>query len=254
LTLHGGPGASHDYLLPLSKLAEFGVTVFFYDQFGCGRSEEPSDASKFSVEYAVEEVEEVRRKAFGGEKIHLYGSSYGGMLALAYALSYQSNLNGLMVSGGLYSVPFAVKEMRRLKSELPADTRAVLEKYEKAGDYMNPEYLAAVDVFYRRHVLRLASWPEEVLRSFKYIQERRVYALMNGPNEFTITGTIRDYDITDRLHTIHVPTLITAGEFDEVPLMSQGSCMRKFQVLNSLYSKTLLTLLCGKGPKNTWRS
>jgi proline iminopeptidase len=216
LTLHGGPGMSHDYLLPLAKLSDHGVTVLFYDQFGCGRSDEPDDPSKFTVEYAVEEVEAVRRAAFGDEKVYLYGSSYGGMLALAYALKYQDNLRALIVSGGLSSVPLTVKEMNRLKSELPPDVRATLEKYERLGEYDNPEYLKAVDVFYHRHLLRLDKWPEEVLRTLEYGAKRNVYRIMNGPNEFTITGTIRDFDITDKLHVIRVPTLITVGEFDEV--------------------------------------
>ncbi len=216
LTLHGGPGMSHDYLLPLAKLADYGITVLFYDQFGCGRSEEPSDISKFTVDYAVEEVEKVRQAAFGSEKVYLYGSSYGGMLALAYSLKYQNNLRALIVSGGLSSVPLTIREMLRLRSKLPRSVQETLKRYEEKGEYNNPEYQKAVDVFYRRHLLRLKSWPDDVMRSLNYAAERKVYSIMNGPNEFTITGTIKDFDITDKINTIKVPTLITVGEYDEV--------------------------------------
>jgi len=122
-------------LLPLAKLSNYGMTVLFYDQFGCGRSEEPSDVANFTVEYAVEEVEGVRNAAFGNEKVYLYGSSYGGMLALAYAVKYQRWLRGLIVAGGLSSVPFAAKEMARLRSELPKNVQDVLARYESKGDY-----------------------------------------------------------------------------------------------------------------------
>lgn len=216
LTLHGGPGMSHDYLLPLAELSSYDMTVLFYDQFGCGRSDEPTELSKFTVEYAVEEVEGVRKAAFGDEKVYLYGSSYGGMLALAYAVKYQDKLKALIVAGGLASVPFAAKEMARLRSELPRDVQATLDRYEATGDYNNPEYQKAVEVFYKKHLLRLEDWPEDVMRSLEYAGKRRVYPVMNGPNEFTITGTIKDFDITDRLSVIKVPTLITVGEYDEV--------------------------------------
>jgi proline iminopeptidase len=216
LTLHGGPGASHDYLSPLAKLGERGITVLFYDQFGCGRSEEPSDLSLFTVDYGVEEVEEVRKAAFGDTKVYLLGHSYGGLLALAYALKYQSNLKGLIISSGLSCVPFAVQEMNRLKSELPADIRLTLDKYESLQDFTNPEYLKAVEHFYKNHLLRLEKTPEDVQKSLDYTTKRKVYGFMNGPNEFTITGVIKDWDQTGNLNKIRVPTLITVGKYDEV--------------------------------------
>ena len=216
LTLHGGPGMSHDYLLPLAKLAERGITVLFYDQFGCGKSEEPSDTSKFTIDYGVEEAEQVRKSAFGEEKIYLMGSSYGGALALAYSLKYQKNLKALVVSGGLSSIPYAVKEMNRLRSMLPKKVLSVMQKYEARQDFQNPEYQQAVEYFYRKHLLRLKKWPKEVTTSLEYAGARKVYSIMNGPNEFTITGTIKDWDITDKLDKIELPTLITVGKYDEV--------------------------------------
>lgn len=216
MTMHGGPGMSHDYLLPLADLSESGISVFFYDQFGCGRSDEPTDRSKFTIDYGVEEAEELRKKVFGKRKVFLMGSSYGGALALAYSLKYQKNLLGLIISGGLSSVPLTVKEMNHLIDLLPDRVREAIRKYEKLNDYANPEYLEAVGEFYRRHLLRMDSVPGDVQRSIEYGEKRNIYSIMNGPNEFTITGTIKDWDITDQLKIIKIPTLITVGQFDEV--------------------------------------
>lgn len=216
MTLHGGPGASHDYLLPLADLVDYGIDVLFYDQFGCGKSEEPEDKSKFTFDYGVEEADALRKIVFGDEKIFLMGSSYGGALALMYSLKYQNNLKGLIVTGGLSSTPLTVKEMRRLIEELPEWAKNAIKKYEAVGDYQNPEYVKAVDYFYRQHVLRMDEWPEEVVLAFSNAEKRNVYRIMNGPNEFTIIGTIKDWDITDKLNTIKIPTLITVGKYDEV--------------------------------------
>lgn len=215
LTMHGGPGMSHDYLLPLADLSKSGVTVVFYDQFGCGRSEEP-DVSKFTFDYGVEEAEELRKTIFGDRKVFLMGSSYGGALSLAYSLKYQDRLKGLIVTGGLASTPLTVKEMHRLIDELDPKSRDAIHKYEPLGDFTNPEFLAGVNAFYRKHLLRMDEWPEDVTRTMEFGEQRNVYRIMNGPNEFTIVGTIKDWDISDKLPTIKIPTLITVGEFDEV--------------------------------------
>jgi len=214
LCLHGGPGATHDYLLSLEDLAQFGYRVVLIDQLGCGKSERPRGTDLYTIAHNVEEVEGVRMALRLG-KVHLMGSSYGGALAIATALKYQRNLRSLIVTGGLASVPLTVREMRRLLNRLPSKTRATIARYEAIEDYQNPKYLAAVDVFYRRYVCRLPVWPREVTYSFEHIS-RPVYFTMNGPNEFTIIGTIRDWDVTDQLPTIRIPTLVTVGRYDEV--------------------------------------
>jgi proline iminopeptidase len=214
LCLHGGPGATHDYILPLADLAPLGYRVVFYDQLGCGRSEMPPDTSLFTIDPGVEEVEGVRRALQLG-KVHLMGSSYGGALAIAYALKYQAQLASMIVTGGLASVPLTVAEMQRLKSELPAEVQAVFRRYEDSGDYENPKYLKAVEEFYHRYLCRLPRWPLELTHSMEHIS-RPVYHTMNGPNEFTIIGNLRDWDVTAQLPTIRVPCLITVGRYDEV--------------------------------------
>ncbi len=220
LCLHGGPGASHDYLVPLADLAVYGYQVVLFDQVGCGRSEPTSDTSVFTISHHIEEVEGVRTALQLG-RVHLLGSSYGGLLALSYALGHQENLWSVITTGGLASVPLASAEMRRLLDELPAGHRETILRHEARGEYTHPEYQAAVTAFYRRHVCRVDPWPQELLDTFGHIGI--VYQWMNGPNEFTITGTIKDVDLTPDLHRIRVPTLITTGRYDEVtPRVAQS--------------------------------
>jgi len=214
LCLHGGPGATHDYMLPIADLASDGYRVFLYDQLGCGKSELPKNRALFVMERYVEEAEGVRKKMKLG-KVHLLGSSCGGQLALGYALKYQKNLKSLTTIGGLHNVLMTSEEMQRMKRALPSDVQHTMENYEKVGDYENPEYLKAVDVFYRKHLCRLKEWPKEVAYSIQHIS-KPVYETMNGPNEFTIIGNIRYWDATPHLHTIRVPTLVTCGRYDEV--------------------------------------
>jgi proline iminopeptidase len=216
ICLHGGPGMSHDYVLPLSDLSEYGYEVIFYDQFGCGRSEEPPDQSDFTIDYGVEEADQIRNQLASGEKVFLMGSSYGGALALAYALKYQKNLIGLIITGGLASIPLAVKEMGKLIDALPEWASRAIKCYGDRGDYRNPEYQRAVMLFYRTHLIRMENLPEDVVISLNYADQRNVYRIMNGPNEFTITGTIKDWDISGMISGIKVPTLVTVGEYDEV--------------------------------------
>lgn len=216
LTLHGGPGGTHDYLLPLADLASRDFDVVFYDQFGCGKSDDPRNESDYSLEYAVEEVEGVRNALFGKEKVHLFGSSWGGMLALAYSLKYQGNLKSVTTSSGLSSISETVKEMHRLISQLPQKEREAIETHEKDGDYSNPDYQDAAMYFMKKHLLRWDDWPEDVTKTMEIMEKRGTYLKMNGPSEFTIIGTIKDVDFTDRLHTIKIPALITCGRHDEV--------------------------------------
>jgi proline iminopeptidase len=215
LTLHGGPGATHDYLLPLADLAAREYRVVFYDQLGCGRSEVPPGPEWFTVEHYRDEVEGVRR-ALGLGRVHLLGSSWGGLLALAYAARFSSRLRSLVTVGGLASVPFATAEMQRLRRRLPSSVRRTLDRCEARGDHSSRAYQAAVAEFYRRHLCRLEPMPRLVRQSLEWAARRPVYPQMNGPNEFTIVGTIRYWDGTGDLGRIRVPTLVTGGRFDEV--------------------------------------
>jgi len=214
VVLHGGPGATHDYLLPFVDLAPLGFRVVFYDQVGCGRSDLAPHPRDYTVARDVADLEELRRALALGP-IHLVGSSYGGLLAIAYALAHPAHLKTLVSASGLADVPLTVREMQRLKRELPPAIRDVLERHEARGEYQHPDYLAAVQEYYRRHLCRLWPWPEEFTYSLEHLSLPK-YGTMNGPNEFTILGTIRDFDVTDRLGEIRLPTLVTAGRYDEI--------------------------------------
>lgn len=216
LALHGGPGGTHDYILPIADLASMNFDVVFYDQFGCGKSDYPKNESDYSLEYAVEEVEGVRKSFFGNSRVNLFGNSWGGMLALAYAVKYQDRLITLTSSSGLSSVPETVKEMHRLISYLPEPHRKAIEEHEAKEDYDHPDFVAATNYFMRQHLLRMDKTPDEVIRMLEMTNSRGTYLKMNGPSEFTIIGLIRDIDFTDQLKTIKVPTLITCGKYDEV--------------------------------------
>lgn len=213
--LHGGPGGTHDYLESLEAMAETGRRAIFYDQIGCGKSDLPDDLSLYTPETFVEEVGAVRDH-LGLDRVHVFGSSWGGMLAMEYALTQPAGLVSLIIASSPSSMKQWVSEANRLRSELPDDVQETLTRHEQAGTTTDPEYEAAAEVFYKRHVCRLDEWPDYVMRSFQFLAEHGVvYNHMNGPSEFHVVGTLKDWDITDRLGEIRVPTLVVTGEFDE---------------------------------------
>ena len=215
LCLHGGPGATHDYLEPLEAIAETGRRAIFYDQLGCGKSDLPDDPSLYTVELFVDEVGVVRRE-LGLDRVHVFGSSWGGMLAMEYALTRPPGVAGLVLASAPASIPQWVEETARLRARLPADVQDTLRRHEEAGTTDDPEYEEACLVFYKRHVCRADPWPECVRRSFAFIAEHGlVYRTMNGPSEFHVTGTLRDWSVVDRLGEIDAPTLVVTGEHDE---------------------------------------
>lgn len=216
LLLHGGPGAGHDYLESLAALADE-RPVIFYDQLGCGRSDQPDDISLWQFDRFVREVDTVR-SALGLDRIHLLGQSWGGWLSVEYMLTHPPGIVSLVLASTSASIPQYVAEVEKLKAALPADLYRTMQRCEAAGDYRNPEYEAAVRVFYQRHLCRLDPWPDALLRTVRNLDGNAVYATMNGPNEFIVTGHLRTWDRIDRVHEIDVPTLITVGGHDEVPL------------------------------------
>src|SRR3954452_8683792 len=163
LTLHGGPGAGHDYLESLEALADE-RRVVFYDQLGCGRSDQPDDTSLWRIDRFVREVDQVRA-ALGLERIHLLGQSWGGWLAIEYMLGGPRGIVSLTLASTSASTAEFVHEAARLKAELPPAVRDTLHRYEAAGDLHHPEYEAAAMEFYRRHVCRLDPWPDPLQRT-----------------------------------------------------------------------------------------
>lgn len=219
LALHGGPGVPHDYIENLVDLASDTRRVILYDQLGCGRSDQPGDPSLWRVERFVEELGIVRR-ALALEEIHLLGQSWGGMLAIEYALTQPQGLVSLILASTLASMPLWVAEANRLRDELPPEVQATLLRHEAAGTTDDPEYLQAMQVFYERHVIRVVPMPDQVKRALDQVGQ--VYYIMNGPSEFHVTGVLKNWDRTDRLGEIRVPTLITSGRYDEsTPLINE---------------------------------
>jgi proline-specific peptidase len=213
LCLHGGPGFPHDYLEELEGLADR-RRVVFYDQLGCGRSDRPDDKSLWEIDRFVEEVAIVR-ESLGLERVHLFGSSWGGMLAMQYVLDRQPPLESLLLSSSPASSRRWTEDCGELLADFPEAVRETIRRHEAHRYTGCLEYSAAILPYYKRHVCRLDPWPEGFERSFAGVNQE-IYEYMAGPSEFAIVGTLRDWDVSDRLGEIEVPTLITCGEYDEL--------------------------------------
>jgi L-proline amide hydrolase len=217
LCLHGGPGANWLHMKPYEAFADE-RRVVFYDQLGAGNSAiaEPHDAAMWKPELFVEEVDAVR-EALGLDRVHVLGHSWGGMLGMQYATGRPEGLASLIAESGPPSIPAWMPEIQRLRSELPPEVEATLRRHEEAGTTDDPEYEEAEMVFYKRHLCRTDPWPDWLVECFRILDENpEVYHSMNGPSEFHVIGTLRGWDITDRLGQIEAPTLLFCGRYDEV--------------------------------------
>ena len=223
LCLHGGPGACHDYLESLDAMVDTGRRVIYYDQLGCGNSHlDQSKPDMWTVDLYVEEIDVVR-KALGLERIHLLGQSWGGMLAMEYMIRQPQGVASLTIASSPASMVQWVAEANRLREQLPAEVNATLLKHEQAGTTDDPDYQSAMAEFYHRHVCRVVPYPEPVQRTFdKLAQYPEVYYTMNGPSEFYVVGTLKNWDVRDQLGKIKAPTLVTSGKYDEAtPLIAE---------------------------------
>ncbi len=216
LTLHGGPGITHEYFECFEDfLPQAGIEFYYYDQLGSFYSDQPDDKSLWTIERFREEVEQVRR-ALGLENFYLYGQSWGSMLGIEYALKYQKHLKGLVLSSMTASIPSYMAYIAKLRAALPAEIQAILAKYEATGEYEAPEYQEAMfRGVYGRHVCRIDPWPDPVARAFKHLNPQ-VYGTMQGPNEFVVTGTFKNWDRWADLPKIAVPTLVIGARHDEM--------------------------------------
>ncbi|MFP6743472.1 MAG: proline iminopeptidase-family hydrolase [Alphaproteobacteria bacterium] len=212
LCIHGGPGLSHEYMLPLADLADE-RRVIFYDQLDAGKADRPGDPANWRVERFVAEVDAVRR-ALDLEQVIIVGNSWGGTIAAEYAIGRPAGLAGLVLSSPLINAHRWIADNTAYRHQLPADVQAALDEHEAAGTTDSAAYQAAVDVFSGRHGCRMDPLPDYVLRAFDALNAE-CYGTMWGPSEFTATGILADYDCSKRLHRIEAPTLFTCGEFDE---------------------------------------
>lgn len=216
LILHGGPGFSHEYLEALeSFLPPAGIEMYYYDQLGCNNSDQPDDPTLWTLGRYTEEVEEVRR-ALGLEHFVLYGHSWGGILAIEYALNYQQRLRGLVISDMTAGMQSYLKRTASIKRGLPPDTLARLTALEAREDYDSPEYQnIMMEDLYPRMLCRIQPWPEPVSRAFRHANDK-IYTLMQGKSEFLVTGNLKDWERWDRLHEIRVRTLTIGARYDEM--------------------------------------
>jgi proline iminopeptidase len=213
--LNGGPGLPCDYLREAhSCLIDKGYRVVAFDQLGTGASDRPTDASLWTIGRYVEETETVRR-ALGLGKVHMLGHSWGGWLAIDYALTYPENLQTLILEDTVADMPHLISELERLRAALGPETVAMMQKHEAQGTYNHPEYQAAVTILNYRHVCRLPEWPAPVRRSLDD-WNMGPYETMQGPNEFLYIGNLKDWNRIPDLPDVTTPVLITAGEHDEL--------------------------------------
>jgi proline iminopeptidase len=216
LCLHGGPGFTHNYLEALeSFLPQDGFEIIYYDQLGCGNSDIPDDTSLWTLPRYLQEVEDVRL-ALGLENFILYGQSWGGMLSIEYALHYQKNLRGLVISNMTAGIQAYLRRINDIKMKLPASKLSRLDELEAAGDYDNPDYeRIMMEDLYPEAICRIKPWPESVTRAFR-LANLKIYNHMQGKSEFVVTGTFKDWERWDRLPEITVRTLTLGAQYDSM--------------------------------------
>jgi proline iminopeptidase len=219
LLLHGGPGATHEYLEGFdSYLPAAGVEYYYYDQLGSYYSDQPDEPELWDLPRFVDEVEQVRRAlGLDRDNFYLFGQSWGGLLAIEYALAHQQHLKGLIVSNMMASIPAYNRYAEEvLMPEMNQAVLAEVQRLEAAGDFQNPEYMdLLVPHHYVQHFLRMPAdqWPDPVNRAFKHLN-RAVYVPMQGPSELGASGKVANWDRTTDLERIAVPTLVIGARYD----------------------------------------
>jgi len=212
LTLHGGPGTPHDYLEPLARIAN-DRQIIFYDQLGCGKSERPDNIELWQRRRFLEELDQVRT-ALNLTSFHLFGHSWGSMLAIDYATMKPRGLKSLILASPALSIPQWIHDTERYRNELPTKIQKILKKHEVNRTTDSDEYQHAAMKFYQRHLCRIHPWPKALQRAIAK-EGATVYETMWGPSEFFVTGNLLNYDCTSQLEKINIPTLLTCGQFDE---------------------------------------
>ncbi|MBW8011621.1 MAG: alpha/beta fold hydrolase [Chloroflexi bacterium] len=219
LLLHGGPGATHEYLEAFdSHFPAAGIEYYYYDQLGSHYSDQPNEPELWVLPRFVEEVEQVRKALkMDQENFYLYGHSWGGILAIEYALKYQQHLKGLIISNMMASIPkYNEYAHNVLMPGIDPLALAEIQDYEAAEDYENPRYMELlIEHHYVNHVLRMPAevWPDPVNRGFDNLNAD-IYVPMQGPSELGASGKLVDWDRTGDLSKIEVPSLVIGAQFD----------------------------------------
>ena len=222
LLLHGGPATGHEYMECFeSFFPKEGFEFYEYDQLGAPYSDQPQDSSLWTIDRYVDEVEQVR-KAIGADSTNFYvlGNSWGGILAMEYALKYQQNMKAMIVANMVASCP----DYNRYAEEVLAkqmDPKVLQEirDIEARQDFSNPRYEELLmPNFYHQHICRLNEWPDPVVRAFTHMDNtkvsKQIYVIMQGPSEFGLSGRLLNWDIKNRLKEIRIPTLMVGAKYD----------------------------------------
>ena len=217
LLLHVGPAMTHEYMECFETFfLREGFEFYEYDQLGSYYSDQPTDSSLWTTERFVEEVEQVRQ-AIGADSTNFFvlGNSWGGILAMEYALKYQQHLKGMIVANMVASAPEYGKYADEvLAKQMDPTVLAEIRDIEARKDFSNPRFMELLqEHYYNHHICRLQPWPEPCTRSFKH-GNNAIYTLMQGPSEFGISGRLETWDIKDRLKEIRIPTLMVGAKHD----------------------------------------
>jgi proline-specific peptidase len=212
LAVHGGPGLPHNYITALERLADE-REVIFWDQLGCGQSECPADVKLWTMQRSVAEMAAVV-EGLGLNRFHIFGNSWGGMLAQQYVLDAEPTAASVTISNSIASIPQFSEMVARLKTGLAPATQSAIDRHEAAGTTSSAEYQAAIRTWNETYLCRLLPWPNELEEAFRGMGAQ-VFETMFGPSDFHIVGTIRNWEVFDRLAEIALPTLVIAGKFDE---------------------------------------
>ncbi|HEY4307451.1 MAG TPA: proline iminopeptidase-family hydrolase [Gemmatimonadaceae bacterium] len=218
VALHGGPGGTHDYLLTMADLSRSGRPVIHYDQLGNGHSTHLRDKGVdfWTVQLFLDELENLLNTLGIADAYHVVGQSWGGMLAAEHAIRRPRGLRSVVISDSPASMPLWLDAAAMFRAQLPEDVQSTLSEHEAAGTTDTPEYQAAMEVFYDGHVCRIKPRPPELVGTFAAIAEDgTVYQTMNGPSEFHVIGSLKDWSVVSEVHRIQAPTLLVSGEFDE---------------------------------------
>ncbi|MFC7310263.1 proline iminopeptidase-family hydrolase [Streptomyces monticola] len=218
VVVHGGPGSTHDYLLSLTRLTEAGHAVVHYDQLGNGGSTHlPGRGPEFwTVDLFLDQLDQLLKALNIADSYILYGQSWGGLLVAKHAAARPAGLRGLVIANAPASYPLWLEEMAVLRAQLPPGVNETLLRHEAAGTTDSEEYYQAMTPFYEKHVCRLKPWPRDYQASFYEVyNDPTVYYAMNGPTEFHVIGSLKDWGVEDCIADIDVPTLIISGRYDE---------------------------------------
>jgi proline iminopeptidase len=213
LVLHGGPGGSSYYLKPLGALGD-DRPVIFYDQLGGGHSDKPMDSTLWTMDRFVQEVAALR-EALGLERVHIFAHSFGTLILADYMKTKPIGVRSIIFASPVLDVPGYMQDVGNLLREFPDSTQRTITEAEKNGTTNSPAYQNAIMDFYHQHLARKLPWSADVDSTLSQLNPGP-YVYMQGPSEFTITGTLKNYNQTASLRDIKVPTLFLAGQYDEV--------------------------------------